>query len=100
MSVLLTEANPMSRPKKDKTAKAIGPILKKNLYRLGYGRIEVNAVEVAKLVAAKTGKSLSRQRISAMMNAVHIEPATIDQLAKGLGVKASELTQEGPVEID
>jgi hypothetical protein len=40
-----------------------------------------------------TGKTMSRQRISALCNSVRIQPDTIAMLAKALGVKADELTK-------
>lgn len=83
----------MPRPNASPDDKPIGPTLARNLYRLGYADIVVRSTDLAKLVSEKTGKSITRQRISAMMNAVRIEPDTIETLAKALGVKPSELTR-------
>lgn len=70
---------------------ADGPILRENLIRLGFFEKIVHATKIAKLVTEKTGKSMSRQRISNLFNAVHITPDTIATIAKGLGVKPEEL---------
>ena len=72
----------------------IGPILEANLVRLGYAEMVVRSTEVAKKVTERTGKKISRQRISALLNAVNVEPATIELLAEGLGVKPSELVRK------
>lgn len=71
----------------------MGPILEANLVRLGYGQMVVMTTRIAEIVANSTGKPMSRQRISALLNAVRIEPQTIATLAKALGVKPAELTR-------
>ena len=73
----------------------IGPTLAKNLLRLGYADIVVRSSELSKLVAAKTGATMSRQRISQIMNAVRVEDETIANIAKAIGVKPAELLKEG-----
>ncbi|WP_422930129.1 helix-turn-helix domain-containing protein [Singulisphaera sp. PoT] len=75
----------------------IGPLLAQNLYRLGYGDIVIRSADIARLVAQKTGESFSRQRVSSILNAVRVEPETIELLASALGVSPDELTkkQEG-----
>lgn len=77
-----------------RTSKPIGPILAENLARLGYGRYVINAAEVAKLVAEKTGKPISRQRIAQIVNAVNVSDETIALLSMALEVDPSELTRE------
>ncbi len=83
---------PRNTPPPDDTP--VGPLLVRNLHRLGYADIVVRSAEIARLVSEKTGKSISRQRVAQLMNAVRVEPETIELLAKGLGVKASELTKK------
>jgi hypothetical protein len=78
-------------------AKPIGPLLAQNLFRLGYADIVVRSTKLAELVSHNTGRTMTRQRISTLMNAVKVEPETIAILAKAIGVKPSELTK--PVEI-
>lgn len=78
----------------------IGPLLVLNLFRLGFADIVVRSSEIARLVSEKTGKSMTRQRIAAMTNAVRVEPGTIEQLAKGLGVKPSELVRKAKVRVE
>lgn len=79
--------------KKVEVSEPIGPVLAENLYRLGYGDIVIRNAEVARLVAEKTGQSFSRQRVASILNAVRVEPETIELLARALGVKAEELTK-------
>lgn len=78
-----------------KPAGPIGPTLAKNLLRLGYADIVVRSSELSSLVASKTGTTMSRQRISQIMNAVRVEDETVATLAKAIGVKPSELLKEG-----
>ena len=70
----------------------IGPVLAANLMRLGYVETKVKTSEVARLVAEHTGRPMSRQRISELLNAVRIRPETIATIAAALRVKMSELT--------
>lgn len=74
--------------------RAIGPILARNLLRLGHADIVVRATDLAEKVRAKTGKPMTRQRISMLMNAVRVEEETIATLAKAIGVKPEELTRD------
>ena len=83
-STLVREASAVAR-------KPVGPTLLKNLHRLGYADIVPRSSELSRLVADKCGKSLSRQRISAIVNSVNVEDATIELLAKAIGVDADEL---------
>jgi DNA-binding Xre family transcriptional regulator len=77
----------------------VGPVLERNLFRLGKADIVVRSTEIAKDVTASTGIPMSRQRISALMNAVHIEPETIEMIAKALKVKPSELLKDVTIEV-
>lgn len=77
-----------------KPERSMGPIIAANLARLGYGRTVVNSAEVAKLIAQRTGKAISRQRVAQIVNAVNVTQATIKMLADGLGVDPSELTKD------
>jgi hypothetical protein len=70
-----------------------GTVLAENLIRLGYADVVVRTTEVARLVTEKTGHAMSRQRIAHLLNAVRINPETIEVLAKGLGVEPMELTK-------
>jgi hypothetical protein len=97
MTTQVLEAKDMAKKSAAGRDKAMGPIIARNLYRLGYGEMNVKSGEVAAKVSEKTGKPISRQRISQMMNAARIEPDTIEMLAKGLGVKVSELLREDDV---
>ena len=80
-------------------SKPIGPLLVRNLYRLGFADMVVRSAEIARRIEAKTGKPMSRQRISAMMNAVNVDPETIELLAKGIGVKPAELLRDTTIEV-
>lgn len=71
-----------------------------NLLRLGFADIVVRSSELSALVAEKTGKPVSRQRISAIMNAVRVEPETIEAIAKGIGVKPAELTRKVRIKFE
>lgn len=100
MTTVLLEAELMAPKAFEIPEGAIGPQIMLNLLRLGFADIVVRSSELSALVAEKTGKSMSRQRISAMMNAVRVEPETIEALAKGVGVKPSELTRKVRVKIE
>lgn len=90
-----TEGRKVGRKKANPgTDKPVGPLLVKNLHRLGFADVVVRSAEVARLVAEKTGRPMSRQRIASMMNAVRVEPETLDTLAKALGVKVADLLQD------
>lgn len=71
----------------------IGPVLAANLARLGYTETTIRTSEIARLVRERTGKKMSRQRISAILNAVRVNPGTIETLAMALGVSPNELTR-------
>jgi hypothetical protein len=73
---------------------AIGDLLLKNLCRLGHGRMVVDSTGLSKL-CAKAGTPMTRQRISQMMNAASIQPATIEALARAVKVPPSELLRRG-----
>ena len=75
----------------------IGPMLARNLFRLGYADIVVRSTELSRLVSEKSGRNMTRQRISALMNAVRVEPETVELIARAVGVKPGDLTR--PVEI-
>lgn len=83
----------MARPKA-RQDKAIGPILARNLYRLGHADIVVRASDLSRLVGENTDESLTRQRISQIVNAVRVEPETIALLAKAIGVEPEELIRD------
>lgn len=72
----------------------MGMVLKHNLRRLGLTEETVKTAEIARRVEAKTKRTITRQRISQLVNAIYIEPATIAWLAEGLGVKPEDLTRE------
>jgi plasmid maintenance system antidote protein VapI len=65
-----------------------GLLLRDNLIRLGFKETTVKVSEVAERVG------LSRQRVSALLNARRIMPETIERIAKGLGVSPKELTKK------
>jgi hypothetical protein len=90
---------PKKTPPKAKAKAArgpMGPTLKANLIRLGEIGLVVPTTSIAKRIKAAGGRTISRQRITALFNAVHIEDDTIAVIAKGLGVKPEELTREVP----
>jgi hypothetical protein len=91
MSLLLVEADSMAR--RSKKVDPIGPVIAENLWRLGWAVIRPKGAELSKLVAERTGRSMSKQRISAIVNAVHVEPETIATLAQAIGVDPDELTR-------
>lgn len=76
-----------------KSITPMGPILAKNFKRLGYEDSTVRVTEIAEKVKAKTGRAMSRQRISAILNAVSVSEETIKLLADAIGVKPEELTK-------
>jgi hypothetical protein len=81
------------------TSSPTGPVLVKNLLRLGLADIVVRSAEIARDITEKSGKPMSRQRISALMNAVVVEPSMIEMIAKSIGVKPSELTRDVTIEV-
>ena len=81
----------MARPKAQSSDLAAGSVLTDNLIRLGYAETVVRTTEIARIVSERTGKSVSRQRIANLLNAVRINPETIKLIADGLGVKPEEL---------
>lgn len=83
----------MPRPKVGTADAAIGLILAEHFIRLGYSETVIKTSEIAKLVSEKTGKSISRQRIANLLNAVRVNPETIEMIALGLGVTAKDLTR-------
>jgi hypothetical protein len=97
MTTQVLEAKDMARKAAEGRDKPIGPLLVKNLYRLKFADIVVRSGEIATLVSEKTGKPISRQRVSQLMNAVRVEPETLEMLAKGLGVKVAELLRDEEV---
>lgn len=76
----------------------MGPILRMNFCRLGYSDLVVRVGEVADKVTANTGKKMTKQRVSGLLNAVRATPETIETLARGLGVEVSELLR--PIDVD
>ncbi len=90
MCVSVVEGRGVAK-KKVETDEAMGPVLAENLYRLGYGDIVIRHAEVARKVAEDTGREFSRQRVAAILNAVRVEPETVEMLAKAIGVKPAEL---------
>lgn len=76
------------------SGRADGELLAANLVRLGYADLVIRTSEVADTVSERTGKKLSRQRVFNLLNSIHIRPETFEQIAKGLGVKVSELTRD------
>ena len=83
----------MGRKRIEAVEDPMGPILAENLIRLGFADVVVRTTEVARRVSEKTGRSMSRQRVASLLNAVRIEPATIELLERGLGIKPGELTK-------
>jgi len=81
----------MARKTSRPTLKPVGPTILMNLLRLGYADIVPRSTELARLVAEKTDRTISRQRISAITNSVSVEPETIELLATAIGVDPEEL---------
>jgi hypothetical protein len=94
MTPLLLEAELVARKEIEIDERPVGPRLVKNLFKLGYADIVVRSAEIARIVSERTGRKLTRQRVSALMNAVRVEPETIELLAKGLGVKPADLLKD------
>ncbi len=69
----------------------MGKVIALNLIRLGYVEHSVRVADIARLITEKTGKPMSRQRVSAIMRAPHIEQGTLEMIAKAVGVKPAEL---------
>jgi hypothetical protein len=72
--------------------------VERNLLRLGWADLVPQSERISRL-AREAGLEFSRQRVSAIMNAVRVEPETIELIARAIGVKPSELTRDDPVEI-
>jgi hypothetical protein len=83
-----------SRKKAKTTETPFGRLLTRNLARLGYADVVVRSKEVADTISQKTGKRITRQRISALLNADRVTDKTLRMLADGLGVDPSELTRD------
>lgn len=96
MTAVLLEGKPMAK-RVGKPTKARGPLLKRNLFRLGHAEIVVPVQDLVKLVEAKTGESISRQRLHQMLNAVDVPDEVIATIAKALGVKPDELLRDEEV---
>jgi hypothetical protein len=90
MAIVELEADQMAR-RAAKPPEPMGPIVAENLFRLGYASIVVHSTELSNLVAENTDRTMSRQRIAALMNAVRIEPETLEVLAEAIGVDPCEL---------
>lgn len=99
MTTALLEAEDMAAKSVKSEGKPMGPLLARNLFRLGKADIVVRSAEIARNVTEATGVPMSRQRISALMNAVHIESETIEMIAKSLKVKPSELLKDVSIEV-
>lgn len=84
-----------SRAKQGMDQVGDGPALAAGLCRLGYGRLVVDSALVSRVVLARTGHAMSRQRISALVNSVKITAKTIAVLAAALEVDPGELTGRG-----
>jgi len=82
----------MAKLKATESPTPMGAILKANLRRLGLTEEVVKSAEIARRVKQNTKKTITRQRIAALVNAIYIEPETIAWLAEGLGVKPEDLT--------
>lgn len=91
---LRTQRAIMARRKAPQGDEPIGRIIAANLIRLGFSDRVIRTTEVARLVTEKTGKRMSPQRVSGILNADRVTPETIERLAKGLGVKPEELTRK------
>jgi hypothetical protein len=72
----------------------VGPEYTAECERLGFIKHKLRLGEIAALIRGKNGKPWARQRLTGIINSVRVEQATIDAIAKGLGVKPSELTRE------
>lgn len=96
--MLLESAMPRRKPGPESQENPVpdGTVLKENLYRLGFYEKVIRTTEIAHRVSEKTGKSMSRQRVANLLNAIRISPETIQAIAKGLGVKPEELMRPIP----
>lgn len=92
MATVVLEGFQMAR-RSVKPGEPIGPIIAQNLYRLGYADIVVRSTELSRLISENTGRSMSRQRVAAVMNSVNVDPDTIATIADAIGVDPSELTK-------
>jgi hypothetical protein len=70
-----------------------GDVIAENLARLGYADQVIRLSEIAQRIGDTTGKKVSRQRIANILGSLRVYPDTVEMLAKGLGVKAEELTK-------
>jgi hypothetical protein len=80
---------PIPKPEGD-----IGPIIEKTLIRLGHAQNVVKLTDVCRLIKERTGKTISRQRLAAILKANSVEDGTIEMIAKGVGVSPAELLME------
>lgn len=71
----------------------IGELIAANLVRLGYSevRVRVQVTKISDLIRAKTGRVLSRQRVSAILNSRRVNPGTVEMIAAAVGVSPDEL---------
>lgn len=69
----------------------MGPLIARNLMRLGFYEKAVKTAEIARRVAEETGQTMSRQRVAAILKADRIEDETLKTIAKAVGVKVAEL---------
>jgi hypothetical protein len=99
MTSALLEVEIMAAKSFKSDSPPMGRLLARNLFRLGKADIVVRSTEIARDVSAATGSPMSRQRISALMNATYIEPETIEMIAKALKVKPAELLKEVTIEV-
>lgn len=85
------EPPPAKQPSFDDLPVCDGTVLAEGLIRLGFVRQTVAMAEVAEIVSERTGKPLTRQRLSTLLNSIRISPDTIKMIAGALEVDPSEL---------
>jgi hypothetical protein len=73
-----------------------GTTLRRVLIDLGWSEEVVRITDVANAVTEKTGRNLSRQRLSVLLNTERIRDATLEHIAKGLGTTVDVLRGRKP----
>lgn len=83
----------MARKKLTRPEGPVGPIIADNLFRLGFGDRIVRGKDLSELIDKKwRGKrTMSRQRITNILNSVNVSDQTLQTIAEAIGVEPGEL---------
>jgi hypothetical protein len=87
----------MARKKTETGDVPIGDRLSEVFYRLGYGGKVLYHEHIAKLIKARTGHQISRQRVASIFNAIRVSEDTIKTLADAAGLTPGQLVGKEPL---